>query len=279
MSFKPIPPSGNVQDLRNSKPKTQEQIDQEKQQKSDKVRRNLRLFALVLAGYYFASAGYSWYQQNQSESQAVVAVNEQNPLRDPAAFRETFNRLINQKDTSLPTANANDTPEGFIAVLSTAVEMKGVARPNSKELNNIQIQTRYPDAFPPESINAFQTFVLACELMANPSATQEEADAILDSLGIIPRVDANEADKMFENMSVTSSAYRYETYFTSGPIDELTLTVTPLTHDMQTTDTQDNSAAASEANEQDMAADTQQDVSDVPPMPEEQGNSSDVPEL
>ena len=278
MSFKPIPPSGNVQDLRNSKPKTQEQIDQEKQQKSDKVRRNLRLFALVLAGYYFASAGYSWYQQNQSESQAVVAVNEQNPLRDPAAFRETFNRLINQKDTSLPTANANDTPEGFIAVLSTAVEMKGVARPNSKELNNIQIQTRYPDAFPPESINAFQTFVLACELMSNPSATQEEADAILDSLGIIPRVDANEADKMFENMSVTSSAYRYETYFTSGPIDELTLTVTPLAHEMQTTDTQNNSAAASEAKEQDMAADTL-DVSDVPPMPEDQGNNSDVPEL
>lgn len=277
MSFKPIPPSGNVQDLRNSKPKTQEQIDQEKQQKSDKVRRNLRLFALVLAGYYFASAGYSWYQQNQSESQAVVAVNEQNPLRDPAAFRETFNRLINQKDTSLPTANANDTPEGFIAVLSTAVEMKGVARPNSKELNNIQIQTRYPDAFPPESINAFQTFVLACELMANPSATQEEADAILDSLGIIPRVDANEADKMFENMSVTSSAYRYETYFTSGPIDELTLTVTPLAHERQTTEPVDNSTAASEAKEQDMAADTQ--VSDVPPMPEEQGNSSDVPEL
>lgn len=279
MSFKPIPPSGNVQDLRNSKPKTQEQIDQEKQQKSDKVRRNLRLFALVLAGYYFASAGYSWYQQNQSESQAVVAVNEQNPLRDPAAFRETFNRLINQKDTSLPTANANDTPEGFIAVLSTAVEMKGVARPNSKELNNIQIQTRYPDAFPPESINAFQTFVLACELMSNPSATQEEADAILDSLGIIPRVDANEADKIFENMSVTSSAYRYETYFTSGPIDELTLTVTPLAHEMQTTKIVDNSAAASEAKEQDMAADTQQDVSDVPPMPEEQGSSSDVPEL
>lgn len=277
MSFKPIPPSGNVQDLRNSKPKTQEQIDQEKQQKSDKVRRNLRLFALVLAGYYFASAGYSWYQQNQSESQAVVAVNEQNPLRDPAAFRETFNRLINQKDTSLPTANANDTPEGFIAVLSTAVEMKGVARPNSKELDNIQIQTRYPDAFPPESINAFQTFVLACELMANPSATQEEADAILDSLGIIPRVDANEADKMFENMSVTSSAYRYETYFTSGPIDELTLTVTPLAHETQTTEPVDNSAAASEAKEHDMAADTQ--VSDVPPMPEEQGNNSDVPEL
>ena len=176
----------------------------------------------------------------------------------------------------MPTANANDTPEGFIAVLSTAGEMKGVARPNSKELNNIQIQTRYPDAFPPESINAFQTFVLACELMANPSATQEEADAILDS--IIPRVDANEADKMFENMSVTSSAYRYETYFTSGPIDELTLTVTPLAHEMQTTAPVDNSSAASEAKEQDMAADTQ-DVSDVPPMPEEQGNSSDVPEL
>ena len=99
-------------------------------------------------------------------------------------------------------------------------------------------------------------------LMANPSATQEEADAILDSLGIIPRVDANEADKMFENMSVTSSAYRYETYFTSGQIDELTLTVTPLAHEMQTTAPVDNSAAASEAKEQDTAAHTQQDVSD-----------------
>ena len=102
MSFKPIPPSGNVQDLRNSKPKTQEQIDQEKQQKSDKVRRNLRLFALVLAGYYFASAGYSWYQQNKSESQAVVAVNEQNPLRDPAAFRKVLTvPLTKKKDTSI----------------------------------------------------------------------------------------------------------------------------------------------------------------------------------
>ncbi len=290
MSFKPIPPDGKVQDLRNSKPKTEEDIAQEKQAKNDKIRRNLRLFALVLAGYYFASAGYSWYQENQSESQAITAVNELNPLRDPVAFRSTFNQLINERDTSLPTANANDTPEGFIAVLSTAVEIKGVARANSKELANVQIQTRYPDAFPPESINAFQTFVLACERLANPQATQEQADGILDSLGIIPRVDANENDKLFPNTSVTSPAYRYETTFTSGPIDELTLVAIPLAHeqaqaaptastDAQANDanqasqaTQDNGAANAESMDANAPA-TIDNGSDVPVM----DNNSDVP--
>lgn len=284
MSFKPIPPSGNVQDLRNSKPKTEEDIAKEKQTKNDKIRRNLRLFALVLAGYYFASAGYSWYQESQSESQAITAVNELNPLRDPAAFRATFNQLINERDTSLPTANANDTPEGFIAVLSTAVEIKGVARTDSKELANVQIQTRYPDAFPPESVNAFQTFVLACERMAEPQATQEQADAILDSLSIIPRVDANEDDKLFPNTSVTSGAYRYETIFTHGPIDELTLIAIPLAHEQAEASSDVPAIDAPAADAQaaaDAAATDASDAagadatSDVPAMEVEQSSAAD----
>ena len=46
--------------------KLSKKIKDEKQAKNDKVRRNLRIVALVLACYYFASAGYSWYSRKVS---------------------------------------------------------------------------------------------------------------------------------------------------------------------------------------------------------------------
>ena len=228
MDFKPIPPDGKVHDLRNAqKPKTEQEIKDEKQAKNDKVRRNLRIVALVLACYYFASAGYSWYQESQHEQNATTATNLQNPLKDPVLFRQTFNTLINEQDTSLPTANANDTPEGFVAVLSTSVEMQGMAKPNSKELQSVQIQTRYPDAFPPESLKAFKTFILANERLYNSEADMALVDEVLNNLGIIPKFDANEDNKVFAPTTVQTDGYQYQTTFTSGPIDELTLVVTP----------------------------------------------------
>lgn len=229
MDFKPVPPDGKVYDLRKSpnQQKSAEDVEKEKYEKRMRSRRNLRIIAVVLAAYYFLSAGYSWWQENQRESNATIAANVQNPLSNPLAFRETFNKLINEIDTALPTANANDTPEGFIAVLSPAVEMQGYAKPNSKELMSVQIQTRYPDAFPPESVESFETFVLSCERMANPEASRAFADEILNSLSIIPKADANEDNKVFPQTVVHTAAYQYETTFTSGPIDELTLLVTP----------------------------------------------------
>ena len=228
MDFKPVPPDGKVYDLRNAaKPKTEEDLQKEKQAKNDKVRRNLRIVALVIACYYFASAGYSWYQESAHEQNATVATNIQNPLKDPVAFRQTFNQLINEQDTSLPTANANDTPEGFVAVLSTSVEMQGHAKSNSKELYSVQIQTRYPDAFPPESLKAFKTFILANERLFDPNAPMSMADEVLNNLGIIPEFDANQDNKVFEAATVQTQGYQYQTTFTSGPIDELTLVVTP----------------------------------------------------
>ena len=228
MDFKPIPPDGKVHDLRNAqKPKTEQEIKDEKQAKNDKVRRNLRIVALVLACYYFASAGYSWYQESQHEQNATTATNLQNPLKDPVLFRQTFNTLINEQDTSLPTANANDTPDGFVAVLSTSVEMQGMAKPNSKELQSVQIQTRYPDAFPPESLKAFKTFILANERLYNSEADMALVDEVLNNLGIIPKFDANEDNKVFAPTTVQTDGYQYQTTFTSGPIDELTLVVTP----------------------------------------------------
>lgn len=266
MDFKPIPPDGKVHDLRNAqKPKTEQEIKDEKQAKNDKVRRNLRIVALVLACYYFASAGYSWYQESQHEQNATTATNLQNPLKDPVLFRQTFNTLINEQDTSLPTANANDTPEGFVAVLSTSVEMQGMAKPNSKELQSVQIQTRYPDAFPPESLKAFKTFILANERLYNSEADMALVDEVLNNLGIIPKFDANEDNKVFAPTTVQTDGYQYQTTFTSGPIDELTLVVTPrinlssFTKDDATQSNQEqapatNSQAAPQANSQEQSA-------------------------
>lgn len=228
MDPKPIPPSGNVEDLRNAPAaKTPEQLEAEKLAKRDKVRRNLRIIALCLAAYYFASAGYSWYKESQY-ADAVAEVNAINPLKSPQMFREAFNELINAADTSLPVATANDTPEGFVSVLSTALELKGTNKPNSTELQEVQIQTRYPDAFPPESIVGFRSFVLACEKLALPNATAEQADQLLEQVSLIPRVDANEKGKQFPNTSVRSQAYEYRTTFNAGPINELTLIAVPL---------------------------------------------------
>ena len=227
MDFKPIPPSGKVEDLRNApQAKTPEQLEEEKMARREKTRRNLRLIALVLAGYYFISAGYSWYQERQLEQQALLAESE-NPLSEPQRFRDTFNGLINGADTSLPTANANDTPDGFVAVLSPAVEIRGIALPNSRELHSLQIQTRYPDAFPPESLTAIENFILALERLADPKATHAEAQAMMRQMDIIPQPDANEDDKIFPEVKLDSLAYQYRTTFTHGPIDELTIIATP----------------------------------------------------
>lgn len=254
MDFKPIPPDGKVADLRQqNQVKTQEQIAEEKQQKHDRVRRNLRLIALGVAAYYFISAGYSWYQESQLEDGAQVTNGQfvagmHNPLQDPQSFRDTFNSLLNQLDTSLPLANANDSTDGFVAVLSTAIEIRGYARPNSKELEAVQIQTRYPDAFPPESLKSLQTFVLACERMADPNVNMDFADEVLRHIGLEPQLDANEDNKMFSPKTVHSNNFEYKSSFTSGPIDELTLVATPrynLAHPSAAADPSQNSETAS----------------------------------
>jgi hypothetical protein len=37
------------------------------QEKKERVRRNLRIIALCVAGYYFISAGFTWYNDHQAE--------------------------------------------------------------------------------------------------------------------------------------------------------------------------------------------------------------------
>lgn len=284
MDFKPIPPDGKVVDLRNqAQTKTPEQIAEEKQEKHERVRRNLRLIALAVAAYYFISAGYSWYQESQLEDGAqIVAASQHNPLQDPQLFRDTFNSLLDQQDTSLPLANANDSTEGFVAVLSTAIEIKGYAKPNSKELQSVQIQTRYPDAFPPESLKAFQTFVLACERLVDPNASADFADEVLRHIGLVPELDANENDKVFNPSVVHSSGFEYRSTFTSGPIDELTLIATPrynLTHEGTAAASSTSAAATGEATAEAPAAPaTTEEVVDLS-TESTSASSSDVPQL
>ena len=207
----------------------EERLAREKKAKHDRIRRNLRILALAVAAYYFVSAGYSWYQENQAENakeaSAMVdaSVHATQLFADPVAFRERFNDSINAQRSSLPTANANDSTEGFVAVLSPAIELRGVIPPDAQDIAYMQLQTRYPDALPPESITALRAFVLACE----NATDQKQADEILNALGIIPTPDANEAGKVFAPTMVQSPGVRYELSFVDDAIDELTIKAFP----------------------------------------------------
>ncbi len=198
-----------------------------KQEKHNRIRRNLRIIALAVAAYYFVSAGYTWYQEKQAEnaqtsSQMIKAAN-QDVFADPAAFRERFNRAINAQRSSLPTANANDSTEGFVAVLSPAIELRGVMRPNEQQIAYMQLQTRYPDALPPESLTALKAFIAACENTTDLST----CDEILQALDIAPQPDANPAGKVFAPVQAQSPGIRYELSFKEDAIDELTLKAFP----------------------------------------------------
>lgn len=213
MSQQQIPESSQ------SAPAAEKTAEQLKQEKNDRIRRNLRILALCVAAYYFISAGYTWYEESQTEALQGQTEVLTGLLDDPSAFRDRFNASINDQHSILPTANANDTTEGFVAVLSPAVELRGFAKEGSKALAAVQLQTRYPYALPEESLQALRAFIAACE--NNPDSAL--ADDILRNLGIEPAVDGNPDNKVFEPAVVQSQLMQYELTFRPDAIDELTV--------------------------------------------------------
>lgn len=190
----------------------------EKSLKQEKIRRGFRIAAILLALYYFITAGFSFWEESKREEQSQNSTYV-NVLSSPEEFRNKFNASIDAQRSSLPIANANDTVEGFVAVLSPAVEICGVAKEGLKELSYVQVQTRYPGALPPESLVAFKAFISACE------NTQDETiiNEILTNLDIVPENDANADDKAFKESIVESQTMHYETKFVKDSIDELTI--------------------------------------------------------
>ena len=206
----------------------EEKAAQAKAEKNRRIRRNLRILALVVACYYFISAGYTWWQEREREgaqegSEIAASSELSDAFANPQIFRDRFNASINEQRSSLPTANANDSTSGFVAVLSPAVELRGVVDEESQATLYMQLQTRYPDALPPESLTALRAFVCACENTLDAA----KADEILSSLGITPETDANEAGKVFEAAQIQTEHARYELSFTYDAIDELTLKAFP----------------------------------------------------
>lgn len=193
--------------------------EERKKEKNDRIRRNLRMVALVVACYYFISAGYTWWEESKAENNPAAAAVQMQPLSNSQLFRERFNASLNEQRSSLPTANANDSSSGFIAVLSPAIELRGVLNEADGSVQYMQLQTRYPDALPPESLTALRAFVSACEDNSDPAY----ADRILSELGIEPEPDANEAGKVFEEVQVQSEKVHYTLSFSADAIDELTL--------------------------------------------------------
>ena len=191
-----------------------------KQIRHERVRRNLRILALFVAGYYFVSAGFSWYEESQREelaAQNAQLVQNEDPLSDGPTFRALYNQNLNTYDTALPTANANDSVEGFVAVLSPSIELRGFCNPGERKLYAAQVQSRFTQGLEKEGLNAISAFILTLEKDLNLTAE------ILKNLGLIESEVLLKADHPFEKTQVQSPKYTYELNYLEGEIDELTL--------------------------------------------------------
>ncbi len=54
----------------NNSPKT-DSAQQEKLEKQERMRKNIRVIALCLAAYYFISAGFEWYEESQAKERML----------------------------------------------------------------------------------------------------------------------------------------------------------------------------------------------------------------
>lgn len=198
-----------------------ENLSQEelKRQKQEKIRKNFRIIALLVACYYFISAGFSWYEEWQREKAAEEAGIPELVFTGPA-FRESFNNALATFDTALPTANANDNVEGFVSVLSPSIELRGTASYDGTNLESVQIQSRFPDGLEPEAYTAIQSFVHACE------GTDMYTEEILKQMGIVEEKLLNK-DAVYDFVVVQSPRFHYETGFSQGPLCELTIKAVP----------------------------------------------------
>lgn len=198
-----------------------------KAERHEKMRRNLRILGLCVACYYFFSAGMSWWEDSQREKAIEEAASRgvapAQILADGDSFCKFFNQYLNAMDTALPTANPLNNREGFTAVLSPAIELRGVARADEPGLEYVQWQSRFPNGLEQEGLNSLTAFILALE----GTGTEVRPEMILEAMEIRPEEALLNPDHAYRPMSVQSPWYQYELTFTDGPIDELTVKAYP----------------------------------------------------
>ena len=133
-----------------------------RQEKHEKIRRNLRILAVCVAAYYFISAGMNWYEDYQADKTALV--------EDIRAF-DGKDALMQILKHSVPSGSL--TPEievqGNLIKVTGPELLKGISAeidPTSKEQElavivfETQIGTAAPDE---EQIKAARAYFSVCE--------------------------------------------------------------------------------------------------------------------
>lgn len=198
--------------------------DREKLERQNRMRRNFRLLALFVAIYFFISAGYGYYNHA-----TLPKIDENLAASDtfihPEVFRNAFNACLSASGSALPTANADDTHDGYVAVLAPGLELRGLADPDTLLSTRVQVQARYPDALPPEAVDAIRAFVGACE----NTTDEDHIRAIVHALGVDTDYGNNARGKEFKERKVQNDfGILYEISFTPGEPNELTVQATKI---------------------------------------------------
>ncbi len=191
--------------------------EEKKELNRQRMRRNLRIIALLVAAYYFITAFMSYYDEQQREK-LNETLDVAQSISDPKLFRDNFNTYLNQKDSILPLANANDDSNGFIAPLSTALELEGFNYENSKTIQKVQLSARFTDTLSNDALVAFKAFIAACE----NTVDDKYIESILLSLGIISN-ETSTQEYNFENTKLVTNNRVYYVEYTQGPLNELVL--------------------------------------------------------
>lgn len=191
--------------------------DNSDDQRRARMRRNLRIFAIIIALYYFGSAGYSYYQEQQRAKEDQIL--SEYIIHKPKEFRDFFNNTLVSLNSTLPTANATDSVDGFVAVLSPQIELSGYTNKTNPMIEGVQLQTRYSDLkLNPEAKNAIIAFVASC-LKTNDKNT---ITTVLNSLGI----DINNDQYTFDNLENTQLVYNnviFDVSLVKDVINEFTI--------------------------------------------------------
>ncbi len=116
------------------------------QQKKDRVRRNLRIIALCVAGYYFISAGFTWYSDHQAEKLRLLP-----QVENVFASDEDFSKALHAASNGSSDLNA-DMDAGRITL-----------EENAGAVSKAVFQARFESGLNVIEKTRARAFLMACE--------------------------------------------------------------------------------------------------------------------
>ncbi|MGN0909107.1 MAG: hypothetical protein ACI4NA_05755 [Succinivibrio sp.] len=115
-------------------------------QKKERVRRNLRIIALCVAGYYFISAGFTWYSDHQAEKLRLVP-----QVENVFASEGDFSKVLDA------ASNGSADLAAGVDAGRISLEMK------NGEVNKAVFQAKFEDGLNVVEKTRARAFLMACE--------------------------------------------------------------------------------------------------------------------